>query len=92
MDFKQINKFLNVILVILIVYFCFTFVEQQRKFVIYDRDMANYNKQIEDLEKEKERLVAKQENVNSPEYIEKEARANLDMYMPNERVYIDLSK
>ena len=54
--------------------------------------MASYNKQIEDLQKEKEHLVAKQENVNSPEYIEKEARANLDMYMPNERVYIDLSK
>ena len=92
MDFKQINKFLNIILVILIIYFCFTFVEQQRKFAIYNRDMAQYNKQIEDLEKEKERLIAKQENVNSPEYIEKEARANLDMYMPNERVYIDLSK
>ncbi len=92
MDFKEINKILNVILVILIIYFAFTFVQQQRKFIVYERDMASYNKQIEDLEKEKEHLVAKQENVNSPEYIEKEARANLDMYMPNERVYIDLSK
>ena len=92
MDFKEINKIINVILVILIIYFAFTFVQQQGKFISYDKDMASYNKQIEDLQKEKEHLVAKQENVNSPEYIEKEARANLDMYMPNERVYIDLSK
>ena len=30
--------------------------------------------------------------MNTPEYIEKIAREKLDMYMPNERVYIDVSK
>ena len=32
------------------------------------------------------------ENVNSPEYIEEVAREKLDMYLPNERVYIDMNK
>ena len=32
------------------------------------------------------------ENVNSTEYIEEVAREKLDMYLPNERVYIDISK
>ena len=32
------------------------------------------------------------ENINSPEYIEEIAREKLNMYLPNERVYIDIGK
>ena len=31
-------------------------------------------------------------NINSKEYIEEVAREKLDMYLPNEKVYIDISK
>ena len=31
-------------------------------------------------------------NINSKEYIEEVARGKLDMYLPNEKVYIDISK
>ena len=34
-------------------------------------------------------LVAEKENVNSKEYIEQIAREKLDMYYPNEKIYID---
>ena len=32
------------------------------------------------------------ENINSDEYIEQIAREKLEMYYPNERVYIDIEK
>ena len=31
-------------------------------------------------------------NINSLEYIEKIAREKLDMYLPNEKVYIDVAQ
>ena len=37
----------------------------------------------------KEKLAKEQEEVNSIEFIEKTAREMSDMYLPNERVYID---
>ena len=37
-------------------------------------------------------LCNKKKNINSEEYIEEVAREKLDMYLPNERVYIDISK
>ena len=44
-------------------------------------------------EKEKqEELKTTKENINSEEYIEEVAREKLDMYLPNEKVYIDISK
>ena len=39
-----------------------------------------------------EELVSTKDNVNSKEFIEQMAREKLDMYLPNERVYIDISK
>ena len=37
----------------------------------------------------KEELAKKQEDVSSLEFIEQTAREKLDMYYPNEKVYID---
>ena len=37
----------------------------------------------------KEELANKKEEVNSLEFIEQTARERLDMYLPNERVYVD---
>ena len=71
---------------------CCTFVGQQSKLNSYKKDIAYYTTQKENLEKKHEELLATQENVNSPEYIEKIAREELDMYLPNETVYIDVSK
>ena len=43
-------------------------------------------------EEKKEKLLETKSNINSKEYIEQVAREKLDMYLPNEKVYIDISK
>lgn len=92
MNFVKSNKIFNIILLVFIVYALITFVNQQQKLNAYAKDIEYYSSQIEDLNSEAEELLAIQENVNSPEYIEEVAREKLDMYLPNERVYIDISK
>lgn len=92
MNILKINKILNIVLVLVIVYFIFTFVNQQIKLNSYNKDISYYTAQIEELEEEKEELLATQENVNSEEFIEEMAREKLDMYLPNETIYIDISK
>ena len=48
------------------------------------------NKKEEILNSEyQDKLNEEKSNVNSPEYIEAIAREKLDMYLPNERVYVD---
>ena len=37
-------------------------------------------------------LLEKKQNIDSTEFIEEIARDKLGMYLPNERVYIDISK
>ena len=39
-----------------------------------------------------ESLKETKSNINSEEYIEQVAREKLDMYLPNEKVYIDKNK
>ena len=40
----------------------------------------------------KNELADMEANINSDEYIEQIARDKLDMYLPNERVYVDANK
>lgn len=92
MNIIKTNKLLTLLLVLIIIYFIFTFINQQTKLNSYNKDISYYTTQIEELEEKKEELLATEENVNSEEYIEKVAREKLDMYLPNETVYIDISK
>lgn len=92
MNIVKLNKILNLILLVAVVYAVFTFIGQQTKLNSYSQDISYYNTQIEELKEEKEELLSIQKNVNSEEYIEKVAREQLDMYLPNETVYIDMNK
>lgn len=92
MNFSKSNKIISIILVLFIIYAIFTFCSQQTKLNSYKKDLQYYTSQIQELNEEKEELLAIQANVNSPEYIEEMAREKLDMYLPNEKVYIDISK
>ena len=83
MNIFKINKLLNLILVVVIINFLVSFVNQQSK--LNSAQKASLIEQTEEL-------LATQQNVNSEEYIEKVAREELDMYLPNEIVYIDISK
>ena len=89
----KMKKLLKKILLIgIVLYVVYTFFVQQKTLNAYQSDQERYSKQIvEEKEKQKE-LKATKENINSKEYIEEVAREKLDMYLPNERVYIDISK
>lgn len=92
MNILKFNKLMNYLLITIIVYAFFTFINQQSKLNSYSKDISYYNTQIEELKEKKDELLMAQENVNSEEYIEKIAREKLDMYLPNETVYIDANK
>lgn len=72
----------------MVLYTIIYFVNQQKKLNKYKAEQAYYQTQINDLETEQEELKKEQENMDSPEYIEEQARDKIDMYYPNERVYI----
>ena len=87
---KKIYK--NVIIAIFLIYFVVTLVSQQKTLNQYSSEAEIYAKQLETATEENKDLNKTKEDVNSTEYIEQMAREKLDMYLPNERVYIDISK
>ena len=84
------KKLLKRLIILLIaIYFIFTLINQQKTLNQYSRNSEELNTQIADAEEEKEELTKQKDNVDSLEFIEKTARDMLDMYYPNERVYIN---
>lgn len=87
---KKIYK--NVIIAIFLIYFVVTLVSQQKTLNQYSSEAEIYAKQLETATEENKDLNKTKEDVNSTEYIEQMAREKLDMYLPNERVYIDMNR
>lgn len=90
--FFRKNIVFKLIVIFIIVYATYTLINQQAKLNNYNREIAYHSEKINELKDEKEHLLAIKENVNSVEYIEELAREQLDMYLPNERVFIDINK
>ena len=82
----------KVLLIGIIIYVAYTFFTQQKMLNEYQADQKRYSEQITEAKEQQEELKTTKENINSKEYIEEVAREKLDMYLPNERVYIDISK
>lgn len=74
------------------IYVLYTFFAQQQTLNAYKADEKRYQEQIAEEEEKNEELSRTKSNINSKEYIEEIARDKLDMYLPNEKVYIDTSK
>lgn len=90
---KNISGLLKKILVLmLIIYFLYTIIAQQKTLNSYAQEKEKYNDNIETAQEEQNELNEMKENINSDEYIEQIAREKLGMYYPNERVYIDIEK
>ena len=89
---KNSNLLKKLLILIFAIYFIYTLIAQQKTLNSYAREKERYNEQIEVAEDEQEELQEMKENINSDEYIEQIAREKLDMYYPNERVYIDTEK
>lgn len=89
----KISKLLKKFFIVgIIVYVSITFINQQKSINSYNNQQANLRDKIKAQEEYKQTLLATKENISSPEYIEELAREKLDMYLPNEKVYIDVSK
>lgn len=87
---KRIYK--KALFIIVALYVISIFISQQKILNNYNAEVSKYEAKIEEAKETKESLVAMKENVNSPEYIEEIARDKLGMYLPNEKVYIDIGK
>lgn len=87
---KKIYK--RMFFLVIIIYLIYIFANQQKTINLYKASQEYYTEQISAKVAYKETLYNKKNNINSEEYIEQAAREKLDMYLPNERVYIDTSK
>ena len=81
----------RIIIVAVLIYAIYTFISQQKLLNTYTAEAKQINTQIEEAEEIKQELADTKEHLDSKEYIDV-AREKLDMYLPNEKVYIDISK
>ena len=65
------------------------FFNQQKTLNSYKTSQEYYQDEIKTKLAYQESLKETKSNINSEEYIEQVAREKLDMYLPNEKVYID---
>jgi len=79
----------RLIIVCIIIYAVITFFNQQKILNTYASNDAELDKKLVQAQEYQEELNKIKNNVNSNEYIEEVAREKLDMYLPNERVYLN---
>lgn len=86
---KNKKIYIKLLIFIISLYAIFTLISQQNTLNQYSKNSQELSQKIEEEKQEKEELAKKKEDVNSLEFIEQTAREKLDMYYPNEKVYMD---
>lgn len=86
------RKLKNIAVIAFIIYAMTTFINQEKVLSSYKEQEIEVANQIEEAKEYQEELNINKENANSLEYIEKVAREKLNMYYPNEKIYVDSSK
>ncbi len=86
---KKRNLYKKLLILLVLIYAIFTLVNQQKVINQYVSNSKELASKIEEQQTTNKQLVAEKDNVNSKEYIEQMAREKLDMYYPNEKVYMD---
>ncbi len=71
------------------IYVVITFINQQKTLNSYRISQKYYEEEIDTKLAYQESLKETKSKINSEEYIEQVAREKLDMYLPNEKVYLD---
>ena len=84
---KNIGK--KIFLLFILAYIVYIFIGQQKTLNSYKTAQKYYSEQLDKKLAYQESLYNTKTNIDSKEYIEEVAREKLDMYLPNERVYID---
>ena len=79
----------KIVFITFLIYIAYIFINQQQTLNSYKVSQKYYEEQLNKELAYQETLNNTKSNINSKEYIEKVAREKLDMYLPNERVYID---
>lgn len=77
---------------IVMCYIVSIFISQQKMLNSYNTEIKTFEKQIAKEKETKDSLNNIKDNVDSTEYIEQIAREKLGMYLPNERIYVDIGK
>ena len=83
---------IKLLLIFLAAYAVYIFVSQQKMLNSYAKEKKQYEMQISEAKEQQADLNDTLSNIDSTEYIEKIAREKLDMYLPNEKIYIDIEK
>lgn len=79
----------KLVFIAIVIYAIITFIKQQKILNTYAVQKKDLEEQIVVANERQEQLKEEKENANSSEYIEAIAREKLDMYLSNERVYVD---
>ena len=82
---KTRKLYKKLLIIAIMLYVGITLINQQATLNDYTKTSESLAQEL----KEEEELANKKEEVNSLEFIEQTARERLDMYLPNERVYVD---
>ncbi len=86
---KKKKIYIKLLIIVVLIYAIFTLINQQKVLNQYTQNSKELAVKIEEKEAYKEELLAEKENVDSKEFIEQMAREKLEMYYPNEKIYID---
>ncbi|MBR1653556.1 MAG: septum formation initiator family protein [Clostridia bacterium] len=89
---KKKFKINRIIIIGIIIYVLYVIISRQQVLSSYKKEEQNYLDLIAQEKQRNAELLEEKENINSTEFIEEIARDKLGMYLPNERVYIDISK
>ena len=63
-------------------------INQESKKQEIKMQISQYEDELEKQKSEKEELIEQKEKINTDKYIENIARNKLDMFLPNEKVYV----
>ena len=86
-NINKIGK--KILFFVIFAYVLYIFIGQQKTLNSYKTSQKYYTEQLNKKLAYQESLYDTKDIINSKEYIEEVAREKLDMYLPNERVYID---
>lgn len=88
-NIKTKKLYKKLLIIAIAIYVILTLINQQSSLNEYTKTGEELAKELKEEQQYKEELSNKKEEVNSLEFIEKTAREKLEMYLPNERVYVD---
>ena len=89
---KTRKLYKKLLIIAIAIYVVLTLINQQKTLNQYSKEGDKLAVELQEEQEYKEQLAKEQEEVNSIEFIEQTAREKHDMYLPNERVYIDVGQ